>query len=71
MKRSNLIAIAVGTIMGAGLSSAYADQQPQLTPDSQQANQQATPVNPGPLTTSAGSSGRPPARGPATPRRRI
>ena len=48
MKRKNLIAIAVGTIMGAALSSAYAGQTPVPDPDDQQANQQATPANPAP-----------------------
>ena len=39
MKRNNLIALAVGTIMGAALSAAYADQQLAPAPDNQQANQ--------------------------------
>ena len=41
MKRNNIIAIAVGTIMGAALSAAYADEQFELTPDNQQVNQPA------------------------------
>jgi hypothetical protein len=41
MKRNNFIAVAVGTIMGAALSSAYADEQFAPTPDNQQANQPA------------------------------
>src|SRR5215831_10010739 len=61
MKRNNLIAIAVGTIMGAALSSAYADQQLAPTSDNQPANQQATTVNPTPLGASAGSGDQQPA----------
>src|SRR5689334_7452334 len=41
MKRNNLIAIAVGTVMSAALSTAYADGQLAPAPDDQQANQQA------------------------------
>src|SRR5215471_8570447 len=61
MKRNNLIAIAVGAIMGAALSSAYADQQLAPSSDNQPANQQATTVNPSPLGASAGSGGQQPA----------
>ena len=56
MKRNKLIAIAVGTIMGAALSSAYADQPPVPAPNSPQATQQATPVNPAPFGPSSADS---------------
>src|SRR5262249_4661513 len=61
MKRNNLIAIAVGAIMGAALSSVYADEQLAPSSDNQPANQQATTVNPPPLGTGAGSGGQQPA----------
>src|SRR5215470_2017667 len=61
MKRNNLIAIAVGAIVGAALSSAYADQQLAPTSDNQPANQQATTVNPSPLGASGGSGDQQPA----------
>jgi hypothetical protein len=41
MKRNNLIAIAVGTILGTALSAAYADDRVAPTPDNQQAAPQA------------------------------
>jgi len=41
MKRNNLIAIAVGTIMGAALSSAYADEPPAPAPDNRQMSRHA------------------------------
>src|SRR5215472_8270986 len=41
MKRNNFIAVAVGTIMGTALASAYADDQFAPTPDNQQASQPA------------------------------
>ena len=37
MKRNNLIAIVVGTILGAALSAAYADDRSAPAPDDQQA----------------------------------
>ena len=53
MKRNKLIAIAVGAIMGAALSAAYADQPPAPGSDNPQANQQATSVNPAPFGSGA------------------
>ena len=41
MKRNQLIAIAVGAVMSAALSSAYADPPLAPTPGNQQANQGA------------------------------
>jgi hypothetical protein len=41
MKRNNLIAMAVAAIMGAALSTAYADDEFAPVPANQQANQQA------------------------------
>jgi hypothetical protein len=37
MKRDDLIAFAIGTIMGAAVSAAYADQQLAPAPDNLQA----------------------------------